>query len=187
MGQKLPYDAEIEYLESTGTQYIEFGNDLMEVTEYKINLTVIPIYIGETYFSNAYGGIMGQDGRPQIGWYKNGWTIGNAGSQVPYIPVVGNKYNIEFSKNLDGSYWVDGVDTGLRRLGTIKKIIFTIEKNISRSKCKLFGLKILNSNDVVVYDFIPVRIGTTGYLYDKVSSQLFGNTGTGEFILGADK
>jgi hypothetical protein len=24
----LPYDAEVEYLESTGTQYITYGNDL---------------------------------------------------------------------------------------------------------------------------------------------------------------
>lgn len=187
MGQKLPYDAEIEYLESTGTQHIVFGNDSMQMTEYKINLTVSPTYIGGTSYGSSYGGIMGLDGAPQIGWYQKGWTVGNAGSQVPYIPVVGNIYNIEYSKNLDGSYWVDGVYTGLKRLGRMPKRIFIIGGAISRSKCKLFGLKILNSNDVVVYDFIPVRIGTTGYLYDKVSSQLFGNTGTGEFILGADK
>jgi hypothetical protein len=42
-------------------------------------------------------------------------------------------------------------------------------------------------NDILVRDFIPVRVGTTGYMYDKVSGQLFGNSGTGEFILGADK
>lgn len=28
---------------------------------------------------------------------------------------------------------------------------------------------------------------TIGYMYDKVSGQLFGNQGTGNFILGADK
>lgn len=35
-------------------------------------------------------------------------------------------------------------------------------------------------------DFIPVRIGTKGYLYDKVSKRLFGNAGTGSFTLGPD-
>jgi hypothetical protein len=35
-------------------------------------------------------------------------------------------------------------------------------------------------------DFIPVRKGTTGYMYDKVSGQLFGNSGSGNFILGPD-
>jgi hypothetical protein len=34
---------------------------------------------------------------------------------------------------------------------------------------------------------IPVRIGTTGYMYDRVSGQLFGNAGTDDFILGNDK
>jgi hypothetical protein len=36
-------------------------------------------------------------------------------------------------------------------------------------------------------DLIPVRIGNVGYMYDKVSGQLFENQGTGNFILGPDK
>jgi hypothetical protein len=43
------------------------------------------------------------------------------------------------------------------------------------------------SEGVLTEHFIPVRVGTTGYMYDKVSGQLFGNVGTGDFILGADK
>lgn len=35
-------------------------------------------------------------------------------------------------------------------------------------------------------DFIPVRVNNVGYMYDKVSGKLFGNVGTGEFILGPD-
>ena len=35
-------------------------------------------------------------------------------------------------------------------------------------------------------DLIPVRVGTTGYMYDKVSGQLFSNNGTGSFTLGQD-
>jgi hypothetical protein len=45
----------------------------------------------------------------------------------------------------------------------------------------------ITENNYLLYDFIPVRIGTTGYMYDKVSGQLFGNAGTGSFILGPDK
>jgi hypothetical protein len=41
-------------------------------------------------------------------------------------------------------------------------------------------------NDVLVFDGIPVRIGATGYMYDRVSGQLFGNSGTGNFVLGPD-
>ena len=39
---------------------------------------------------------------------------------------------------------------------------------------------------VLVRDFIPVRKGTVGYLYDRVSGKLFGNAGTGAFTYGND-
>lgn len=38
----------------------------------------------------------------------------------------------------------------------------------------------------LVRDFVPCRIGTTGYLYDRVSQTLFDNIGTGDFTLGPD-
>ena len=38
----------------------------------------------------------------------------------------------------------------------------------------------------LVRDFIPVRVGTTGYLYDRVSEQLFANAGSGAFVYGED-
>ena len=41
--------------------------------------------------------------------------------------------------------------------------------------------------DSLLLDLIPVRKGQVGYMYDRVSGQLFGNAGTGDFILGADK
>lgn len=40
---------------------------------------------------------------------------------------------------------------------------------------------------VIVRDYIPVRDGTVGYLYDRVSGRFFGNAGTGAFIIGPDK
>lgn len=39
----------------------------------------------------------------------------------------------------------------------------------------------------LVRDYIPIRIGQVGYLFDKVSGQSFGNANsTGAFVLGAD-
>ena len=42
-----------------------------------------------------------------------------------------------------------------------------------------------------VCDFIPVRVGSganaVGYLYDRVSGELFGNMGSGAFVIGPDK
>ena len=41
-------------------------------------------------------------------------------------------------------------------------------------------------NDITLRRYIPVRVGQVGYLYDKVSGQLFGNQGTGAFVVGPD-
>lgn len=40
--------------------------------------------------------------------------------------------------------------------------------------------------DQVVHNFIPVRIGSLGYMYDNISGKLLGNVGTGSFTLGPD-
>jgi hypothetical protein len=50
---------------------------------------------------------------------------------------------------------------------------------------RIYSWKIYSSNTLIM-DLIPVRIGQIGYMYDKVSGKLFGNSGTGQFILGND-
>lgn len=50
---------------------------------------------------------------------------------------------------------------------------------------KIKKIKITGDN-VLLYDLIPVRAGTTGYMYDRVSQTLFGNVGTGSFTCGPD-
>ena len=54
------------------------------------------------------------------------------------------------------------------------------------SKAKLWWIQITDSNNQLLFDGIPVRAGQVGYLYDRVSGQLFGNSGTGSFVLGND-
>ena len=44
----------------------------------------------------------------------------------------------------------------------------------------------ITKGDSLVRDYIPVRKGTVGYLYDRVTRKLFGNAGTGDFVLGPD-
>lgn len=46
----------------------------------------------------------------------------------------------------------------------------------------------LRKDGLLVRDFIPVRVGRAGYLFDRVSGEYlpFGNKGTGSFVLGPD-
>ena len=52
-------------------------------------------------------------------------------------------------------------------------------------QAKVFSAKVY-VNDELVFDGIPVRKDGVGYLYDKVSGLLFGNEGTGSFVIGND-
>lgn len=52
--------------------------------------------------------------------------------------------------------------------------------NVKVGKVKIYD------GDELKRDFIPVRVGQVGYMYDKVSGQLFSNVNTGNFILGND-
>lgn len=54
------------------------------------------------------------------------------------------------------------------------------------SSAKLYSCQIHDANNNVLADFIPVRKGIVGYLYDRISKILFGNSGTGNFVLGND-
>lgn len=49
------------------------------------------------------------------------------------------------------------------------------------STIEIYSVKIGNRAS-----YIPVRVGTTGYMYDSVSGRLFGNAGTGNFTYGND-
>ena len=50
---------------------------------------------------------------------------------------------------------------------------------------KVSAFQVTQGHDLVL-DLIPVRVGSVGYMYDRVSGTLFGNIGTGDFIVGPD-
>lgn len=180
----LPYDAEIEWLESSGTQWIDTGysvntNDMFKY-EIKGSFTSTREnqFICGLYASCYFGcGIRGQ-------WVLSNYTFGTSDTQIHDITLfsqIGN--NKQSILILDGTiYRYTRNNNG----GIL--FLFTINNYQPSFSCRYRMIKCtLKINDVLVRDFIPVRIGTTGYLYDKVSGQLFGNAGTGDFILGPDK
>jgi len=51
---------------------------------------------------------------------------------------------------------------------------------------RIYRCKLWRDSSTLAHDFVPLRIGSVGYLFDRVSGQLFGNAGTGDFVLGPD-
>jgi hypothetical protein len=57
--------------------------------------------------------------------------------------------------------------------------------SIIHAKIRLFRL--YTRSGALLRDMIPVRKDGVGYMFDRVSGQLFGNSGSGAFVLGPDK
>ena len=190
INQQLPYDAEVEYLESSGTQFIKTGVDTYD-GDFIVN---IDGSITELASGNNYTVFFGSDSNLQLGVNYDGKAFKGNGFSQSITYEINTRYQIEgrFSQNENNSYYyVNNSDTGLKRatIAYASNCLFAagyVNASKYGIKAKIYKCTI-SRNNVIIKDFIPVRIGQTGYMYDKVSGQLFGNQGTGDFILGRDK
>ena len=201
----LPYDAEVEYLEGTGTQYIDTGfyprtTNVNIKVENKFNKSTLA---GNNCILGARTNTQGDNGFKLPNFYSH--TIEcqglvGVGSQSHQGDLIG-EFDIDTDytfycdiKKDSQNFYINGVlnkaltasisscDSG----GTL--YMFAMHQNGTRwqFKGKIYYCKIWQ-DDVLVRDYIPVRVGTTGYMYDRCTNTLFGNDGTGSFVLGPDK
>lgn len=192
MGGNVPYDARIEYLESTGTQYIDTGivssintgvaGDVMLIQRSTTGNDVILgelrgtyfildgfcVDLGGYFFMSYMNRVASQNENERITFSMNylNDSIGSFNDLTINLNKAENatKYNIYlYGYNFDGS----------------------VSFQYAARKIRFYSVK-FTEGQTIVRDFIPVRVGNVGYMYDKVSKQLFGNMGTGNFILGGD-
>ena len=189
MNKALPYDAEIEYLESAGnciirTPIIPTGDDIRIQTKVLYKgwtdntawEALFAAYTNEE--SNTYRIIRKNVGVDVL--LYNG-TKANRGG-ISFRAATGTIYNIDLNRN---RYTIN---TSSGNLSTLKGTENSGYLNLFSPKFKgAFFFFRLWKDDVLMLDLIPVRKGNVGYMYDKVSGQLFGNVGTEQFILGPDK
>lgn len=184
-----PYDAEVEYIESTGTQWIDPGVGYFPDFE-------LGIVCPTTDRINAIGTDV-----------LNRFTRRNASN--PYWQVVAGGVPVPSSVPLTtycevsyraGVLKINGATIGSATNpfaeGTL--YLFTSAHNIPTAHaCKVYYFRAYHSNGVIVRDYIPVRVGSganaVGYLYDRANptggplgNGLYPNAGTGSFIIGPD-
>jgi hypothetical protein len=198
----LPYDSEIEYLQSSGTQYIDTGisitNDFKcEIkAQYTQNNENFDTLCG-CYDTNPtrYGVAIGLQNTTSGGklYTEIGHAVDGVGSNTTQTATATNLHTYT-SQLTSGtlSLKIDGNTSSTTFRGVYPSIdLFLFARNRSgaagnQASAKIYYCKIWNGGNLV-FDAIPVRVGTTGYMYDKVSGQLFGNAGSGSFTLGNDK
>lgn len=176
---------ELEYIKSTGTQYIDTGIKASKTLKVEADIDVslasgwvmiLGDYTSGSYFSwwrqnttiHAYYGSNTKTLAELTGKRKyisnntnNIWSIDT--SQITVTPN-----SSDFSKNGNNLY------------------LFSVNNggNYNKASMKLYSCKIYD-NGTLVRDFIPVKTTTNIYgLWDKINKVFYKNAGTGTFIGG---
>lgn len=203
----LPYDAEIEYIQTTGTQYINTGI-VQQSRNFEVSMRFQWTGSIASQFESFFAYMKDGGITPRSGFhkYQSKWMFGTNTTTTTSSSADGNVHDVLWTSNastqkeqlfLDGTKIGEGTisSTGLST-NTIPFFIGCRNRNGSTDNPASMRIMSLNykyfsdaahTTLVQEWDFIPVRVGSTGYLYEKISSTLFGNNGTGSFTLGNDK
>lgn len=197
----VPYDAEVEYLESTGTQWIDTGV-VMTASLFENAETTIVVQETEiiALTRNFFGdGTSGYDGYTFgcVSGYRmqacNGVYATQGNSATPFSTTNPNIVKVSSSGIfLNGNRQPSIQASSATFSGTL--LLFGCRRNgefftVTQFSGRIYSAKMV-SNGLTIFDFIPVRVGSganaVGYMYDRVSKRLFGNAGIGAFTIGPD-
>lgn len=182
--------ARLEYIESTGTQYIDTGFDA-NVPSNKLLTTTLDFQATTTTNDRwVFGGHPGNNnGNYLIGSY-GGQCVGVYNKFYRKSSFDTNRHTV-IVNSPDGSFW-DGVKIGepvYNTSGLPNKLYLMASHHLQSGAwnlpCKMFYCKI-ELDGIVLREFIPAkRLGDNAVgMYDTVSRTFFTNNGTGEFIAG---
>ena len=201
-GKSLPYDAEVEYLESTRMQWIDTA--VLNATKVQFSVwhnTSADIKL----FGNSY--MMGN--WADISYYRNQYRESGIEEALETWDIVILEKEpqrhltvIRGDEKFTASRWFaanNTTNTNNSKYGTAVPLfghtneagIWFGENRITTSDIAL-SLRISSfkawENDTLIRDFIPVLDrDMRPAMYDRVTGKLFYNKGTGEFVIGPDK
>ena len=201
MGVRLPSEyQEVEYLESTGVEYIDTEIIADDTTGFfidgrkKIGTSTDDVIIGSRSGTNSrfwadIGRISVQNNRFLLGW--NGYHNTN-------IDIGTNRFSISVNYNNDRKVYVNGVENAVGTnaltnplyVQTASIYLFAANNQGSASgpiNGQIFVCRITRGS-VLSADFIPCyrKSDSKPGMYDLVSGEFFTNQGTGEFLVGND-
>jgi hypothetical protein len=178
----LPYDAEVEYLESVGTQWIDTGINPQSSTTWSTDIVCLP-NSGIRYMSligYAYSTLGVQSvGIANQKWSQTSLSVDYASPTLVHADQTGQTFN--------------GIQGNSNNIGNGLLYLFNRTSSLNQYPWngKIYSAKIWVES-ILVRDFITVRFTnelgqSEGAMYDRVSGQLFRNAGTGAFTIGPDK
>lgn len=191
----LPYDAEVQWIATDGQAYIDTGYKPSNISRMVLTMDSPTLEQTTWFFGCRTSATLGQ------------YAIMYDPSLSQWHWRFGSKLTTAINQLSPGIIVFDNLTSTEPRQIYVNSIPMTVNANTFTANYNLFiftlnvagtpaianiqaGLKFISMNmhegSTMMLDFIPVRVGSVGYLYDRVSGQLFGNSGTGAFVLGPD-
>lgn len=176
----------IEYLESTGTQYINMNINAFGKSTVKMETEV-------QFSTSNHRQLMGVNPNPYWGVDINGYYEMYNASSTKASSVSFDKITYQMTANVKKELYVNNekileVSTPDKTFVSSSMWLFALGNAGAMSvyscnvKMKYFKLYI---DDELVRDLIPVKDANgVGYMYDKISGTAYANAGTGSFTLG---
>lgn len=192
----LPYDAEVEYLKSDGTAYIDLGKTLNSSTDVvDIDFTSANTTVAKGVFG-ARTAAADKNFSTMLSAASKVVVDVNNGSYATYRITSNQTINLKRCiahierKNkyvsFDGVVDVSSTASSHSFETSGNAFVFAINGFAGTSGIELYALR-WHRNGTLLFDLIPVRKNGVGYLYDKISGELFGNAaGSGNFVYGSD-
>lgn len=190
---------EVEYIEATGTQYIDTGITGHDGLSVEFNFEVLGML--STDNSTIVGCTNGSNQRMYLTLNKTSapflWELGASSYYVQkdsaYLGKLNYKHNVNISWTKSASVLtIDGttpitLNTLTFDNNNTNMYIFARNKGTAVDKytyARLYDMKMWDG-DTLARDFVPAKYkdGTVG-LYDLVTGVFFGNAGTGAFVAG---
>ena len=178
---------ELEYIESTGSEYINTGikENVCCMLEFEFMPTGLKM-VSQSYLSGTVDNFTFAASGTENTVYLRYRT-----SEKFYATAIDtsvkNKFNIMNNNIILNNTIMSSVNTNYS-VGTNSNniIIFDCASLNRRAKMRFYSLKLYGKNKNLLRDFIPVKNNATGKagLYDKVEDKFYGNSGTGDFIMG---
>ena len=186
---RLPYDAEVEYLESTGAQWIDTGFSLQELTD------VVSVTMAQPV---AYAGTLkawqsSRNGTASYLRYAGFYSSVQNGVRATLVYTGGTSWFSSYGIVPVGGSVQMVADFPNQTVQANSQSGTFVRKNTSNTVVNLFvesairisAFSIVRDGNLVI-DLAAVRITnelgqSEGAMYDRVSGQLFRNQGTGAF------
>lgn len=179
----------LEYLESTGTQWIDTGlyanQNTRIVCDFQFTNISTTQYLfcargaGGSY-TNRFGLLLHSSG-----YFRSDYNSANL--NLPTTLNLANRHVVDFNKNV----CTVGVETVTHTTSTFagEYHINLFAGNTGGNASELANVRIYScqiyDNDILVRDYIPaLDENDTPCLFDKVSGEFYYNAGTGEFVAG---